>query len=81
MSTDQTPTHKPVGYPPKEFALIRRESLATVYNRLNAGVYRAVKNGKKTLIISPDPYDTSALPAWQPGDVPANFRVSEAVAE
>jgi hypothetical protein len=64
---------KPVGYPPKEFAQIRRESLATVYNRLNAGVYKAVKNGKLTLIIHPDPYDVSDLPEYKPGEKPTNF--------
>jgi hypothetical protein len=58
---------KPIGYSPADFAKIRGESRAHVYVKLKRGDYRAVKNGHKTLIVAPDPYDISDLPEWKGG--------------
>jgi hypothetical protein len=69
-------TIKPVGLTPREYAKARHCSLATVYNRLNRGELRAVKDGIRTLILD-NPYDVSRLPAYEPGHKPRALRSSD----
>jgi hypothetical protein len=53
--------------PPKEAAKVKRCSLASIYNQLNAGRLRAVKDGAKTLIETRSLVeDMESLPAWVP---------------
>jgi hypothetical protein len=51
MDTQADIPGEPFAFPPKRVARMDQCSLAEVYNRLARGEYRAVKDGRKTLIL------------------------------